>query len=150
MENLILWKTDIAVLLARVILGLLFFMQGYDKIFGIGLKKTEAGMEEAMQPTHLPVGLVRFVTIISSWIELGCGLLLVVGWLIYPALMMLGLNLLMVCFGMSLRQPLWDMRYVWPRLALLLLLLLLPESWDRISVDHILHTYGNAPAITAG
>lgn len=150
MENFILWKTDIAVLLARVVLGLLFLMQGYDKIFGIGLKKTEAGMEEAMQPTHLPAGLVRFITVVSSWIELVCGLLLVAGWLIYPALMLLGLNLLMVCFGMSLRQPLWDMRYVWPRLALLLLLLLLPESWDRISVDHILHTYGNAPAITAG
>lgn len=150
MENFILFKTDFAALLARLILGILFFMQGYDKIFRIGLKKTEAGVEEALQVTRLPASLVRMITVLTSILELAGGLLLVVGWLIYPALFILGLDLVIVCFGMSLRQPLWDMRFVWPRLLLLLLLLLLPDSWDRISVDHFLHTYGNAPLFTAG
>ena len=150
METFLLYKTDVAALIARIVLGILFFMQGYDKIFGIGLKQTEAGVEEAMQQTHLPRGLIRFITIISSVIELAGGVLLVAGWMIYPALFLLGLDLLVVVFGMSLRQPLWDMRFVWPRLVLVIFLLVLPAGSDRISLDFLLNSYGTVPVLIAG
>lgn len=150
METFLLYKTDVAALIARIALGILFFMQGYDKIFRIGLKQTEAGVEEAMLQTHLPRGLVRLITIVSSVIELVCSVLLVVGWMIYPALFLLGFNLLLVVFGMSLRQPLWDMRFVWPRLVLLIFLLVLPAGSDRISLDFLLNSYGTVPVFIAG
>jgi uncharacterized membrane protein YphA (DoxX/SURF4 family) len=149
MDIFLEYKADAATLLARIILGILFFFQGYDKLFGIGLKQTEAGMDEAFRQTHLPKRAVHFITIFSSSIELIGGMLLIAGWLIYPALIVLAFDLVIVVFGMSLRQPLWDMRYVWPRLALVLLLLLLPAAWDRISVDYFIRTYGNSPLISA-
>ena len=141
------YKNDIAALLARGVLGILFLFQGYDKIFGIGLKRTEAGMEAAMEQTRLPHPLVKAMTAISSVMEFAGGILLIAGLWIYPSLTVLAADLLIVTFGMSLRESLWDMRFVWPRLALVLFLLVIPQSWDRISTDHFLHTYGNIQPI---
>lgn len=147
MDILLQYKTDIALLIMRFVLGILFFMQGYDKVFGLGLKRTEAGIEEALQGKHLPAPLVKIVTIISSFIELAGGVMLVAGFLIYPALIFLGIDLLIVVFAMSLREPLWDMRYVWPRLILILALLLLPMAYDRLSLDHLFHFYESTPSL---
>jgi putative oxidoreductase len=145
MDILIEYKADIAVLLIRFALGILFFMQGYDKVFGLGLKRTEAGVEDAMQGKHLPVQLVKTITVISSLIELLGGVMLIVGFLIYPALILLGIDLLFVIFAMSLREPLWDMRFVWPRLVLVIALLMLPVVYDRLSLDHLFHFYESKP-----
>jgi putative oxidoreductase len=141
MNLLLEYKEDIALLLMRLVLGILFLMQGYDKIFGLGLSKTEAGVAEAMRGTKLPGSLVKTITVISSVIELAGGIMLITGFLIYPALVLLGIDLVIVVFGMSLREPLWDMRFVWPRLILLLALLLLPYACDRLSLDHLLNLY---------
>lgn len=148
MSQLLEYKDDIAVLFMRLVLGILFLMQGYDKVFGLGLKRTEAGVEEAMRGTKLPASLVKAITIVSSVIELAGGLMLITGFLIYPALIFLGIDLLIVVFGMSLREPLWDMRFVWPRLILLLALLLLPAACDRLSLDHLLNFYENSVHIS--
>ncbi|HLG04332.1 MAG TPA: DoxX family protein [Bacteroidia bacterium] len=137
MDLFLEYKNDIAFLFARVLLGVLFFFQGYDKIFGLGLKKTEGGVEEALRQTHLPGSLIKTVTVISSFIEFTGGLFLLAGWLVVPSLVFLGINLIVVSVAMSLLQPLWDMRFVWPRIVLVLLLLLLPDSWDRLSLDNI-------------
>ena len=147
MDILLQYKTDIALLIMRFVLGILFFMQGYDKVFGLGLKRTEAGIEEAFRGKHLPPSLVKIITIISSFIELAGGVMLVAGFLIYPALIFLGGDLLIVVFAMSLREPLWDMRYVWPRLILVLALLLLPVAYDRLSLDYLFHFYESTPFI---
>ena len=142
------YKSDIAVLLARVVLGILFFLQGYDKLFGLGLKKTEEGVEEALHDTKLPTSLVKLITVFSTLVELIGGLMLILGLLIYPALTFLGIDLLVVVFAMSLREPLWDMRFVWPRLVLILLLLLLPSACDRLSLDHFFQFYGDHSLIS--
>ncbi|HEU4716567.1 MAG TPA: DoxX family protein [Bacteroidia bacterium] len=144
------YKTDIALLLARLVLGVLFFMQAYDKIFGLGLKRTEEGAEEALERTKLPHGLIRFFTALTAFLELGGGILLIAGLYIYPALTLLSVDLLFVVFAMSLKEPMWDMRFVWPRLVLLLLLLMAPQQWDRISFDHLLQIYENHPGIING
>jgi len=136
MHFLLEYKTDIAALFMRLVLGILFFFQGYDKIFGLGLKKTENGIEDELHFTKLPISLVKTITVISSFIELVGGILLIVGFLIYPALIFLGIDLLVVVLAMSLREPLWDMRFVGPRLILLLALMLLPSACDRISLDY--------------
>lgn len=148
MDFFLHYKLDLAVLLMRIVLGILFFMQGYDKVFGLGLKRTEEGVEEAMRDTKIPASLVKGITLVSSIIELLGGLMLIVGILIYPALTFLGVDLLVVVFAMSLREPLWDMRFVWPRLVLVLALLLLPSACDRLSLDHFFHFYENSPLIS--
>ena len=52
------------------------------------------------------------------------------------ALVSLGFVLAIVTFGHLLDKPLYALHeHVIPRLALVLLLLLLPEEWDRFSVD---------------
>jgi uncharacterized membrane protein YphA (DoxX/SURF4 family) len=142
------YKLDIALLLMRLVLGILFFMQGYDKVFNLGLKKTEEGVEDALHKTKLPHSLVKGITIISSLIELLGGIMLIAGLLIYPALTFLGIDLLVVVFAMSLREPLWDMRFVWPRLILVLALLLLPSACDRFSLDYFLHFYEKSTIIS--
>jgi putative oxidoreductase len=141
------YKNDMALLFMRVVLGILFLMQGYDKVFGLGLHRTEKGIEEAMRGTRLPVLLIKIISVFSSIIELAGGALLIAGFLIYPALVFLGIDLLIVVFAMSLREPLWNMRDVWPRLVLLLALLLLPASFDRLSLDHLFHFYENIASV---
>lgn len=147
MDLILEYKADIALLFMRLVLGILFLMQGYDKVFRLGLKKTEEGVEEALRLTKLPVSLIKMITIISSVVELAGGLMLITGFLIYPALIFLGIDLLIVVFAMSLREPLWNMRDVWPRLVLLLALLLLPSACDRLSLDHLFHFYENSTFI---
>jgi hypothetical protein len=71
--------------------------------------------------------------------------MLIVGFLIYPALILLGIDLLLVIFAMSLREPLWDMRFVWPRLILVIALLMLPVVYDRLSLDYLFHFYESKP-----
>lgn len=148
MDFLVEYKNDLAFLLARVALGILFFMQGYDKVFGLGLQRTEQGIEAAMRGTRLPVSLIKIISVITSIVELGGGVLLIAGFLIYPALVLLGLDLLLVVFAMSLREPLWNMRDVWPRLVLLLALLLLPAAFDRFSLDHLFNFYGTTTSVS--
>ena len=135
MQHFLEYKTDIAMLLMRVVLGMLFFFQGFEKIFGMGLKQSDEGVADALHNTKLPKGIVKPVVAASSFVELFGGVLLVVGLFIYPVLCALSADLILVVFAMSLRESLWDMRYVWPRLVLVCALLLLPASWDRISVD---------------
>ncbi|CAN5804338.1 hypothetical protein BH11BAC7_BH11BAC7_22930 [soil metagenome] len=136
MDIVLEYKAGIAMLFMRIILGFLFLMQGYDKVFRLGLKKTEEGIEFAMRGSKLPGSLIKMIAVISSFVELLGGIMLVAGFLIYPALVLLGIDLVIVVFGMSLREPLWNMSFVWPRLVLLLALLLLPAAWDRFSIDH--------------
>ncbi len=136
------FRIDFAFLIARIILGILFFMQGYDKLFRLGLQRTEHAVADALHNTKLPESFIKLIVALSSLVELIGGLMLITGFLIYPALTFLGIDLLIVVFAMSLREPLWDMRFIWPRLILVLLLLVLPAVHDRISIDHILNWYG--------
>ena len=149
MEFFLQYKNDAAILLMRLVLGILFFIQGYDKIFGLGLQRTEKGVEEEMRGTKLPGALIKSITAISSLVELLGGCMLIAGFFIYPALILLALDLLVVVFAMSLRQPLWDMRFVWPRLVLLIALLLLPVAYDRFSLDYFFRFYVNSTFIAA-
>ena len=55
-----------------------------------------------------------------------------------PALISLGCVLVIVTFGHLLHAPLYAFHeHVIPRLALVLLVLLLPREWDRFSIDRL-------------
>lgn len=70
--------------------------------------------------------------------ELGAGALVILGWLRTTAYAALGTVIVVVTFGHLLRESLYPFHeHVIPRLALLLLLLLMPPEADRFSIDEV-------------
>lgn len=129
----------IAILILRIFLGILFFMQGYDKLFRIGMKNVINAVDNPLEDHHLPSGLISLASYYTSIIELICGGCLIVGFFTNYALYLLGLDLLIVAFAFSIIKPMWDLQFVFPRLAILITLLLVPEEWNKLSIDYWLH-----------
>ena len=138
METLIQHHEAAAVLIARTFLGLLFFFQGYDAVFRVKISNVISAYETSFENKGIP----RFITVAGAWFtsyaELIGGLLLILGLFQYYALYLLGLNLVVAALAFSIVSPMWNMRFVFPRLALLLFLVAVPASWDRFSIDHLL------------
>jgi len=122
----------------RVILGVLFFFQGYDKVFNIKINGVISFFKEESRHKPMPGFLMVSSAYLSSYIELIAGGLLILGLFKTWALYLLGLDLILVCGAFSMLKPMWDMSYLYPRLILLAILLYLPAQWDVLSVDHFL------------
>jgi uncharacterized membrane protein YphA (DoxX/SURF4 family) len=72
-------------------------------------------------------------------VELAAGGLVLVGYKTRPALLALGGVLVLVTFGHLLKEPLYAFHtHVIPRLALLVVILLLPREDDTLSIDGVL------------
>lgn len=126
-----------ATFLARIFLGLLFFFQGYDTVFNVRIKN----VIYTYNRTFLNKGIPKFITIWASWFtscsSLIGGLLLVIGLYEYFALYVLGINLLISAIGFGIHTPMWDTRFVFPRLILIIFLLIVPTTWNLWSLDHL-------------
>ena len=119
----------------RALLGIIFFMQGYGKIFTFGVTKVYEMFFKDFEKTFLPKSLVLFTAYYTSYIELIGGFLLITGLFRKYALFLLAADLLIVSFGHGLMEPIWDLSHVTPRAVLLASLFLLPVSWDRWNID---------------
>lgn len=126
---------------ARIFLGLLFFFQGYDAIFGIGIRNVTATYKEGFGPKRVPGFLVAAAAWFTSYTELIGGLLLIFGLFLFPALYLLGINLIVAAIGFGITTPLWDTRHVLPRLLLLLLLLLVPAASHVWTLDRLIFNW---------
>lgn len=122
----------------RVILGLLFFFQGYDKVVSVGMKGVIEAFKIELGGKKVPQFILVLCTYYSSFVEFLCGGLLVLGLFTDYSLYLLGINLILVVGAFSLIKPMWDMQFVLPRLLLLSILLWLPAESNQISVDHFL------------
>ncbi len=126
-----------AVLFARGVLGLIFFMAGIYKVFTL----TPAGhahkwFVDPYADTFLPAWSLWLTGLTIPFVELLAGALVLVGWRVTEALVALGGVLLVVTFGHLLKEPLYEFHtHVIPRLALLLFLLMVPRDADRFSMD---------------
>jgi putative oxidoreductase len=129
---------SVAPLLTRVLLGILFFMQGYDKIFKIGIANVIETIRPAYRKMKLPDFMIAFSAYFTSFVEFACGLFLIVGLLKYVSLYLLGLDLIIVSFGMSAINSVWNMELVFPRFLLLLFLLIYPAEYDVIMLQNLL------------
>ena len=129
-----------AILIARLILGLIFFMAGVWKVFTLGsLEHARRMFVEPYAETFLPVWSLWATGTIIPFVELVAGGLLIAGLLTRTALLSLGAVLVIVTFGHLLAQPLYQFHtHVIPRTALLLFLLVMPASEDKISLDYFL------------
>ncbi|HEV2018142.1 MAG TPA: DoxX family protein [Gemmatimonadaceae bacterium] len=127
-----------ALCLARAVLGLIFFMAGVYKVFSLGPVGHVQRFFLPYQDTFLPTWSLWAVGLVIPFVELGAGALVLLGWLRTEAYWGLGLVLVVVTFGHLLREPLYPFHeHVIPRLALLLLLLLMPPQADRFSIDEL-------------
>lgn len=129
-----------ALCLARAELGLIFFMAGVYKVFSLGPVGHVRRFFLPYQDTFLPTWSLWAVGFVIPFVELSAGALVLLGWRRTEAYWALGSVLVVVTFGHLLREPLYAFHeHVIPRLALLLLLLLMPPQADRFSVDELLH-----------
>ncbi len=134
-------STSWALLFARLVLGFIFFMAGWHKVFVM----TPAGHVEKwflpFRDTFLPIWSLWATGLTIPFVELIAGALLLLGWRVREALIALGVVLVVVTFGHLLKEPLYPFHeHVIPRLALLLFLLVLPREEDRYSVDGVLRS----------
>jgi thiosulfate dehydrogenase [quinone] large subunit len=128
-----------AIFFARAVVGLIFFMAGVWKVFELGPVGHVRRYFLPFQDTFLPTWSLWAVGFAIPFVELIAGALLILGLLTRPALISLGFVLVIVTFGHLLHQPLYALHeHVIPRLALVLLVLLLPREWDRYSIDSLM------------
>lgn len=128
-----------AILFARLILGLIFFMAGVMKVFQLGPLEHARKYFLPYTDTFLPVWSLWAVGVTIPLIELIAGALVILGLRTRDALIALGFVLVIVTFGHLLHEPLYTFSgHVLPRLALLLFVLWCPREDDRFSLDHLL------------
>jgi len=122
-------------LFTRALLGIIFLMQGYGKIFTYTVPKVYGMFFKDFEKTFLPKWLIWGTAYYTSWVEMICGFLLIIGLFRKYALYLLGIDLLIVSFGHGLMEPIWDLQHVIPRAILLIILFLAPQQWDRWHTD---------------
>ena len=128
-----------ALLFARLVLGLIFFMAGFWKVFQLGPLQHARKYFLPFADTFLPVWSLWAVGVAIPFFELTAGALVILGLRVREALIALGLVLAIVTLGHLLKEPLYEFHtHVIPRLALLLFVLMLPREDDWFSLDHLL------------
>ena len=124
-------------LFIRCLLGLIFLMQGYGKVFTIGVGHIYDMFFKPFETTFLPKWLITATAYYSSYAELICGAFLLIGLFRKYVLYLLALDLLLVSFGHGLMEPIWDLSHVIPRAILLAPLFFLPQQWDKWNADSL-------------
>jgi len=128
-----------ALLFARLVLGLIFFMAGVYKVFQLGPLEHARKYFLPYADTFLPVWSLWATGVVIPFVELIAGGLVILGLRTREALVALGAVLAIVTFGHLLKEPLYEFHtHVIPRLALLLFIFLLPREDDRFSLDYLL------------
>src|SRR5207344_1445666 len=121
-----------------VLLGIIFFMQGYGKIFTMGIHKVYESFFREFENTVLPKWIITSTAFYTSYVEMIAGFLLIAGLFRKFAMYLLALDLLIVSFGHGFMEPIWDLSHVIPRAVLLSALFLLPQQWDSWNADALL------------
>ena len=126
-----------AVLLLRLVLGLVFLMQGYGKVMKFGVQNV---FEQFFKPYTeiLPEFLVLFAAYYTSYVELIGGLFMLIGFMRFYSYLALALVLVIVSFGHGLMDPIWDLHHVFFRLIILAVLIIIPLNWDKFSIDKLI------------
>lgn len=121
----------------RWILGLLFLMAGYWKVFVLTpASHAQKFFVEGFSDTWIPTWLLQILGYGIPFLELVAGLLICIGFKTREALIAVGLLLIVTTYGHALQQPLFDIDgHTFTRLALVVFLLLSPAGTDRYSID---------------
>lgn len=136
MQNIIQNHYIIAVFIARIFLGFLFFLQGYDTIIRVGIKNVIEKHDISFSEGGIPRVLTSIGVWFTSCIQVLGGLFLIVGFVKYYVLYLLGIEMILAAIAFGIIKPLWDMRFIFPRFTVLIFLLVVPSEWDVLSVDY--------------
>src|SRR5215470_15027560 len=107
MERKDLINQSWALLFARLVLGLIFFMAGVWKVFQLGPLEHARKYFLPFADTFLPLWSLWAVGVIIPFIELFAGALVMLGLRTREALVSLGFVLVIVTFGHLLKEPLY-------------------------------------------
>ncbi len=124
-----------ALLLLRIFIGAVFFFQGYDKVFRVKISGVADAFRYDLETRNLPRPLITSAAFFTSYIELIGGFLLVLGLFKLPVLYLLTVDVVVASVAFSIIKPMWNMQHVFPRLVILMALLLLPQEWDWFTID---------------
>lgn len=127
-------------LMLRVFCGVIFMFQGYDKVFNVKISGVIETYRYEAQQKNIPSFLLTFSAYYTSFVEFFGGALLILGLFKNYVLILLGMDMIMVAIAFSYLKPMWDMRFVFPRLILIAILLVLPSRWAYFSLDYLLRT----------
>ena len=128
-----------AILFARLVLGLIFFMAGVMKVFQLGPLNHARKYFLPFADTFLPVWSLWAMGVVIPFVELIAGAMVILGFRVREALVALGFVLAVVTFGHLLHAPLYEFHtHVIPRLALVLFVLLLPRGDDIFSLEYFI------------
>src|SRR5260370_11401631 len=106
-----------ALLFARLVLGLIFFMAGAWKVFQLGPLQHARKYFLPFADTFLPVWSLWAVGVAIPFVELIAGALVILGLRVREALIALGFVLTIVTFGHLLKEPLYEFHtHLIPRL----------------------------------
>ncbi len=129
-----------AIFFARVILGLIFGMAGWGKLFQMGaVNHAHRYFVDPYATTWIPAWLLWTLGLSIPYVEFAAGWLTVLGLLTRPALIALGVILILVTYGHLLKDFLYEFHtHVIPRLLLLIFVLMMPRGEDILSIDRLL------------
>jgi uncharacterized membrane protein YphA (DoxX/SURF4 family) len=132
-----IWMRAWGVACARVVLGLLFGMRGWDKVFNMTpAVHASRFFTGPYSDSWIPQSLLWLTGVTIPFVELITGWLLVVGLFTRSALIGVGLVLMLVTYGHMLANPMFNDVFIFTRLVLLITVAVAPRSSDRLSVDY--------------
>ncbi len=131
-------KQHLAELILRVFCGIIFLYQGYDKLFRLKIKGVTEAFQINAEKNNIPQFMLWASAVFTSVVEFFGGLLLIIGLFKTPVLLFLGIDLIIVGMAFSMLEPVWDMRHVFPRLMMVVALLLFPDNWELLSLDKLI------------
>jgi len=128
-----------AIFFARVVLGLIFGMAGWGKLFQMGAAAhAHRYFVDPYVSSWIPAWLLWTLGLSIPYVEFAAGWLVVFGLLTKPAILALGAILVIVTYGHLLKDFLYEFHtHVIPRLALLVFVLAMPRADDVLSLDHL-------------
>ena len=125
-------------LLIRVVLGALFFFQAYDKVVRIKLKNEFEEVRIGTKEKGIPDWFAQLSVYATSYLELIGGVLIAVGLFTVPVMYAFAVHLMIISIGFGYLKGLWDLKHVFPRLILLIILFLIPLGWNVLSLDYLI------------
>ena len=131
------YNIQIAEFLVRSFTGIIFLFQGYDKLFRIKMHGVIETFKSDADKFHVPRTLLKIVAYYTSIVEFVGGITLLLGFFTSISLYALGLDLILVSFAFSYIEPMWDMKHVFPRFLLIIVLLMIPLQYRLFTLDHL-------------
>ena len=131
-----------AIFTVRWVLGLIFFMAGWWKVWTLTPMEHARGYfigQFADEKTWIPAWMLWPVGVSIPVVELIAGALVCLGLFRRPAYLALAAILVTVTYGHLLLKPLYDTTsHIFPRLVLLVFVMVAPPAYDALSADALI------------